>query len=82
MKKYLREIELSGIILMIIGIAMYRLMGMQAGYVACGIGIALWLTEVIYKAFHWQEYRRDNLQNIFMMLIIIMLLLGIMIFSR
>jgi len=81
MKKYLKEIKTSGIILMFIGIIMYRLMGMQVGYIACGIGIALWLVEVIYKAFHWQEYRKDNTQNIMMMLIIIMLLLAFLIFA-
>jgi uncharacterized membrane protein HdeD (DUF308 family) len=82
MKKYLREIELAGIILMIIGVAMYRLMGMQAGFIACAIGIVLWLVEVVYKAFKWQEYRRDNVQNIMMMLVIIVLLLGFMIWIR
>ena len=74
MRKYLKEIRLSGLILMIIGVVMYRLLGMPSGYVACGIGILLWLIEVVYKAFHWQEYRRDNQQNIWMMLLIILLL--------
>lgn len=78
----MREIEVSGIILMVIGVVMYRLLGLKAGYVACGIGIALWIAEVVYKAFNWQEYRRDNLQNIIMMMIIILLLLGTMILAR
>jgi hypothetical protein len=74
MKKYLREIKASGIILMFIGIVLYRFMHFSAGIWACIIGILLWLTEVVYKAFCWQEYRRDNMQNIAMMLIIIVLL--------
>ncbi len=82
MKKYLREIELSGILLMVIGVVMYRLLNIQGGYVACGIGVALWLIVLIYKSFKWQEYRKDNIQNIAMMLLIIVLLLGSMIMAR
>ena len=78
MKKYLREIQISGIILMLIGCIMVRFFGMQAGVIACGIGIALWLAVVVYKAFHWQEYARDNKQNIVMILLIIALLLIMM----
>jgi len=75
MKKYLNEIKVSGIILMFIGIIMYRFMGLSAGIWACAIGIALWLVQLVYKSFKWQEYRKDNMENIAMMLIIIVLLL-------
>lgn len=75
MKKYLKEIELSGILLMLVGVVMFRVLHLQAGYITCVLGIALWLVEVVYKAFHWQEYRKDNMQNIVMMLVVIMLLL-------
>ena len=78
MKKYLREIQISGIILMLIGCIMVRFFDNQSGVIACGIGIALWLLVVIFKAFHWQEYERDNKQNIVMVLLIIALLLIIM----
>lgn len=80
MKKYLREIQISGIILMLIGCIMVRFFAIQSGVIACAIGIALWLLVVIFKAFHWQEYERDNKQNIVMVLLIIALLL-IMMFS-
>lgn len=80
MKKYLREIQISGIILMLIGCIMVRFFAIQSGVIACGIGIALWLLVVIFKAFHWQDYERDNKQNIVMVLLIIALLL-IMMFS-
>lgn len=74
MKKYLKEIELSGILLMVVGVVLYRLLSLHIGYIACAIGIALWLVSLVYKAFNWQEYRKDNMQNIFMMLLIIVLL--------
>jgi hypothetical protein len=28
----------------------------------------LWVFTVVYKAFHWQEFRRDNILNIIIML--------------
>ena len=82
MKKYLKEIDTAGLILMLLGVVMYRFMGMQEGFIACGIGIVLWLTVVVYKAFRWQEFQKDNKQNIVMMLIIIALLLGSMLLAR
>jgi uncharacterized membrane protein HdeD (DUF308 family) len=82
MKKYIKEIEISGIIMMIIGVALYHFFHKQAGYIACCIGIALWLIEVVYKAFNWKEYHKDNMQNVMMMLIIIMLLISYMLFAR
>ena len=82
MKKYLKEIDTAGLILMLLGVMMYRFMGMQEGFIACGIGIVLWLAVVVYKAFRWQEFQKDNKQNIVMMLIIIALLLGSMLLAR
>jgi hypothetical protein len=79
MKKYLKEIEISGVILMFIGCIMHRFLSMSAGIYACSIGILLWILVIVYKAFHWQEYRRDNVQNIIMMLIVIVLLIVMMI---
>lgn len=76
MKRFLKEIEISGILLMFIGCVMKRFMDIQAGIIACFIGILLWLIVVVYKAFHWQEYSRDNKQNIIMMLVVILLLFG------
>ena len=78
MRKYLSQIKTAGIVLMIIGIVMYRLMGIASGFIACGIGIALWVFELIYKAVNWNEYRKDNMQNNIQILIVIMLLIGSM----
>ncbi len=82
MKKYLKEIDPAGIILMLVGVVMYRFMGLPQGFIACGIGIVLWLAVVVYKAFRWQEFQKDNKQNIVMMLIIIALLLGSMLLAQ
>ena len=78
MRKYLNQIKTAGIVLMIVGIVMYRLMGIASGVIACGIGIALWVFEVIYKAVNWNEYQKDNMQNNIQILIVIMLLIGSM----
>ena len=74
MKNYLKEIEISGVILMFIGCIMHRFLSLPAGIWACSIGILLWLLVVIYKAFHWKKYQRENRMNIFIMLGVIALL--------
>ena len=75
MKKYLREIEMAGMILAIIGIVSSLVWGAIYGGWLCGIGIALFLLVFLYKAFHWKEYERENKQYIVMILICILLLL-------
>lgn len=82
MKKYLREIEYSGVILMFIGCIMHRFFAIEGGVIAAAIGLLLWLVPVVYKAFHWQDYRRDNLQNIVMMLFAIILLFALILYLR
>ena len=74
MKKYLKEIEISGVILMFIGCIMHRLWSLPVGIWACSIGMLFWLLVVIYKAFHWKEYQRENRMNIVIMLCVIALL--------
>ena len=74
MKKYLREIEISGLILTVIGCLMASFVGYQYGMWPCGIGLLLFLIVFLYKAFHWKEYERDNKQNIIIVLICIVLL--------
>ncbi len=75
MKKYLREIEVSGLILVIIGIVMAWTIGYQYGMWPCIMGMLLWLISFLYKAFHWNEYARENRQNIVIVLIAIFILL-------
>jgi len=74
MKRYLKEIEISGYILLLIGSIMYRIFDMKAGVWTCAIGILFWLFIVIYKALHWQEYQRENKQDIIILLLAIVLL--------
>ena len=74
MKKYIREIEFSGMILMLIGCIYHRLLNLQWAIWVCIVGLALWVLQVVYKAFNWKEYARDNKQNILMMLFVIAML--------
>ena len=75
MKKYLLEIESSGIILTLIGVVISLVIGYQYGVWPCVIGLLLWVVVVVYKAFHWTEYARENRQNISIMVLAILILL-------
>lgn len=75
MRKYLREIELSGLILVIIGIICSWIWGARFGMWPCVIGMFLWLISFLFKAFHWNEYARENRQNIMILLIAIIILI-------
>ena len=75
MKKYLREIEVSGLVLVIIGIVCSWIWGSNIGMWPCCIGLLLWLVSFLYKAFHWNEYERENKQNIMILIIAIIILI-------
>ena len=68
MEKYLREIEVSGLVLVVAGIV-FSLFGVGLAEWFCGIGMLLWLVTFLYRAFHWNEYERENKQNISILLI-------------
>lgn len=74
MKKYLGEISTAGIILLLIGVIIGHTAGTQYGAWPCAVGILLMLIIVVYKAFHWREYERENKRNIAIMLGTIILL--------
>ena len=74
MKKYLREIEIAGIILTIIGIVCALAWGTLFGGWLCGVGLLLMLVVFLYKAFHWKEYERENKQYIMIILLTIAIL--------
>ena len=74
MKKYLREIEISGAILLAIGVLLSWIKGTQYGVWPCGVGLLLLLLIFLYKAFHWKEYERENKQYIVIILIAIAIL--------
>ncbi len=80
-KKNLKQIEMTSYVLMFIGIIMRRLIGMAmggivgvVGGIVTAIGILLWVFMLIYKSMNWQEYRKDNIKYIFMMLFVIILM--------
>ena len=75
MKKYLREIEVSGVVLVIIGIVCSWIWGSNYGMWPCCLGLLLWLVSFLYKAFHWNEYERENKQNIMILIIAIIILI-------
>ena len=75
MKKYLREIEVSGLVLVIIGIVCSWIWGSNYGMWPCCLGLLLWLISFLYKAFHWNEYERENKQNIMILIIAIIILI-------
>ena len=66
-KKYLREIELAGIILLFIGFVLGHLMSLQLGAMIVVVGLLLWLFTVIFKALNWKQYQRENIVNIYVM---------------
>ena len=74
MKKYLREIEIAGLILTAIGVGISWTMGYQYGVFPCGFGLFLLLIIFLYKAFHWKEYERENKQYIIIILLTIIIL--------
>lgn len=68
MKKYLKEIETVGIIMMFVGVILGHTAGMNLGAVFVVIGILLWVATVVIKSMDWEKYRRDNIVNIVIML--------------
>ena len=82
MKKYLREIEVAGLILTAIGVGLSWIVGYQYGVWPCGVGLLLLLLIFLYKAFHWKEYERENKQYIVILLICIFLLIIQMVMAK
>lgn len=74
MKKYLNEISTAGMLLLFIGVIIGHTVGMQYGAWPSGLGLLLALLVVLFKAFHWKEYERDNKRNIAIMLIAILVM--------
>ena len=68
MKKYLKEIETAGIILLFIGVILGHSVGMGLGAAFVAIGLVLWVITIIIKAMDWEKYRRDNILNIIIIL--------------
>lgn len=82
MKQYLREIELAGVILVVIGIVMSAIWSSLYGVWPCAVGMLLWLASFLYKSFHWQTYAAENKRNIVIVLCTILILLLQLIIRR
>ena len=82
MRKYLREIEISGVILAAIGIVCALVWGTLYGMWPCGLGLMLLLVIFLYKACHWKEYERENKQYIMIILLTIAILFFQMLTKR
>ena len=74
MKKYLKELEIAGMILIGIGIVIAHTAGYNYGVWPCGVGMLLLLIPVLYKAFHWSEYAKENQRNIWVIILCIILI--------
>ena len=82
MKKYLKEIELASALLLIIGVVLSMAKGYAIGVWPCAIGLLMFLSVFLYKAFHWKEYERENKQYIVILLICIFLLIIQMVMAK
>ena len=71
MKKYLKEIELAGMLLLAIGVVIALIWGYGYGAWPCGVGLLLLLIPFLYKAFHWKEYEQENKRYIVIILVCI-----------
>lgn len=74
MKKYLRYMELAGVILMLIGCIGHRFLHWPWAIWLCVLGLILWLGQVVFKAFNWKAYNKENKQNLIMMVVSIIIL--------
>ena len=81
-KKYLKEIELAGMLLLAIGIIIAVAVGNRYGAWPCGAGLLVLLVPFLYKAFHGKEYERENKRYIVIMLFCIILLFIQMLIRR
>jgi dipeptide/tripeptide permease len=73
-RKCLKEIENSAFILLLIGVILNFLLNQRWGVWTIAIGLALWVIQVVYKAFNWKKYSADNKKNIAYMIVVIVLL--------
>ena len=82
MKKYLKEIELASALLLIIGVLLSMFKSYTISVWPCGVGLLMFLSVFLYKAFHWKEYERENKQYIVILLICIFLLIIQMVMTK
>lgn len=74
MRKYLRELEIAGMMLIFIGIILAHTAGYNYGAWPCGCGMLVLLVPYLYKAFHWKEYEQENRRNIWIIVLCILVI--------
>lgn len=74
MRKYLRELEIAGMVLIFIGIILAHTAGYNYGAWPCGCGMLVLLVPYLYKAFHWKEYEQENRRNIWIIVLCILVI--------
>ena len=82
MKKYLKEIELASALLLVIGVVLSMVKSYAIGAWPCGVGLLMFVSVFLYKAFHWREYERENKQYIIILLVCIFILIIQMVMAK
>ena len=72
MRKYLKELEIAGIILLAIGLIIAYTAGKVYGAWPCAAGMLVLLVPYLFKAFHWKEYEKENRRNIWVIVLCIL----------
>ena len=67
-KKYLKEIEYAGIIMLFLGFILGHVVSIQFGAMIVVVGMLLWIFTVVVKALNWKQYSRDNIVNVYIIL--------------
>ena len=81
MKRYLREIQIVGMVLIAIGVLIDIFTHSVYSEWICGAGVVVLLVAFLYMAFHWSEYKRENKRNIRILVVYIIVLLLQMIWA-
>ncbi len=74
MRKYLKELEVAGMVLIGIGLIIAYTAGKNYGAWPCGAGMLVLLIPYLFKAFHWKEYEQENRRNIWIILLCIIVI--------
>ena len=74
MRKYLKELEIAGMVLIFIGIILAHTAGYNYGAWPCGCGMLVLLLPYLFKAFHWKEYEQENRRNIWIIVLCILVI--------
>jgi len=71
MEKFIKGTEKWGIILLVISFAISTLWGSAHAFFPIIIAVILLIIAEGYKALHWNEYRKDNKRNMYILLAVV-----------